>query len=348
MRILKEDATKGEITVRPDTVDDLWHLSHVVRPADVAIAITWRTPEEAAKDKLRAAKVEKKPMLLAVRVEQIELHAATNRLRLLGVIVEGPQEHGAHHTINVEPLTEVTIRKERWSGQERQRLAEAVEASRRPVATFLAIDDDEAVVAVLRQMGVQKVAEVRGRVAGKRYEARVQSARDDFFGEILEALKGQRSDGPLIVLGPGFWKEQFLDWARTKEPGAVRAAVIEPTAHAGMPGVTEAIRRGVVDRVEADRRAATEIRAVEDVLEAIAKDDPVTYGEEHVRRAIELGAVSRLLVTDERVRTGGDALLDRARAMGAETLVVTSASEVGRKLESLGGYAALLRYRPAV
>lgn len=344
MRILKEDAARGEIVVRPDTVDDLWHLSHIVVPGDVAVAVTWRTPEEAAKDKIRASKIEKRPMLLGVRVEQVELHAASNRLRLLGVIVEGEQEIGAHHTINVEPRIEVTIRKAAWGREARRRLTEAIEAGKKPVATFLAVDDDEATVAVLRQMGLHRAAEVHGRSTGKRYEAKLREAREDYFAEILEAVRQQRTEGPLVVLGPGFWKDQFLDWARGKDAEAVRGAVVENTAHAGMNGVNEAIRRGVVDRIEAETRAADEIRAIEDLLEAIATGGHATYGEAHVERAVAMGAVARLLVTDSKMRKGAERILEAARGMGAEGFVVASETEAGHKLDSLGGIAAMLRY----
>lgn len=347
MRILSEDARTGEIKVRPDTVDDLWHLAHVVEPGDVVSALTWRTPEEATKDKTRPGKVEKRAMTLGVRVEQVEFHPFSNRLRLLGVIVEGPQELGAHHTINVEPRLELTIRKAAWGAPDRARLAEAVEASKRPVATFVAIDDDEATIAILRQMGLVKAAEVAAHVSGKRFESKVKEAREEFFAETLLAVREQRTEGPLVVLGPGFWKDQFLEYAKAKDAAAVAGAVLEPTAHAGMAGVTEAIRRGAVDRVQAESRAAEEMKAVEALLEAIATDGPATYGEEHVRRALEMGAVARLLVADDKVRAGGAALLDLARATGAATLVVGTGHDAGRKLASLGGFAALLRYRLA-
>ncbi|MHB8584444.1 MAG: mRNA surveillance protein pelota [Thermoplasmatota archaeon] len=345
LKVLGEDPTTGEVRLRPDTVDDLWHLSHVIAPGDVVVARTWRAPEEATKDKLRAGKVEKQAMTFAIRVEQVELQAENQRLRLLGVIIEGPQEHGAHHTLNIEPRGEVGLRKERWSDSDRARIEDAIASSKRPILTILAIESDEATIAAVRPMGLAKVAEIFGHVSGKRYGTDPKVAKEEFYAETLEAVMRHVGEGPLLVVGPGFWKDEFVEFGRNHESSFPAAVRVEPTGQAGMTGVTEAIRRGAVDRFEGERRAADEIRLVEEFLEALGRDDPATYGEAQVEAALDAGAVSLLLVADDRVRGSGERLLEKARRVRAEAFVVNAKSESGRKLVALGGFAALLRYR---
>lgn len=345
LKILEQNASEGWLKLRAESLDDLWHLSHVVDKGDVVVGTAYREPEEA-----RAAsekgKVAKRPMTLGVRVEEVEFHESTNRLRILGPIVEGAQDVGMYHTLNVEPFSEIGIRKGAWRDHHLARVKEAVEAAKRPQVVFLAIEDNEAVVAALRQYGVTRIAEVFGHASGKQY-APSKGAEEDFFEEVLMALRDYRPENaPLIVLGPGFAKERFVKFAREKQRAEAKGAVIEPTGQAGMTGVHEAIRRGVVDRVQEGARVSLETRLVEELLVGIATDGPVAFGRKECEALLDLGAVETLLVTDDVLREG-DALLERAKGTGATAHVISTRHEAGHKLKNLGGVGALLRYKPA-
>jgi len=101
VKILKKDEKTGTIRLRVETDDDLWHLYNIVREGDVVHALTERR-EETASDKIRSERGEKKKMILGIQVEKVEFHEFSDRLRILGVIVEGPQDLGSHHTLNIE------------------------------------------------------------------------------------------------------------------------------------------------------------------------------------------------------------------------------------------------------
>jgi protein pelota len=346
MQILHQDREAGEIELRPDSLDDLWHLHHIVEPGDHAEAFTHRTRSQDD-DKIRAESAEKEGMVLTVEVEDIEFHEFSNRLRLRGPIVDGPRDLGEYHTLNVEEHDELTITKpDGWRDVHLDRLQQAVDASERPRVTFLAMDDDEAAVAVLRQYGVDEVGTIEGPKGGKQYEDAGTGSKTGYWGDIAEVLERVRPEGaPLVVVGPGFAKGNFLDWARENHPGAVEGAITEDTGQAGMTGVQEAMKRGLADRVAKEARVAKETKLVEDLLSAVSGDEPATYGADHVDRALELGAVETLIVTDERVRKGpGEEELERAEQKGAECHVISTGHEAGAKLEAVGGVGALLRY----
>ncbi|HPP44180.1 MAG TPA: mRNA surveillance protein pelota, partial [Methanomassiliicoccaceae archaeon] len=78
-----------------ETLDDLWHLYNIIDEGDMIISVTYRR-EEAKSDKIRAERAEKKRMVLGVRAEKIEFHETESRLRILGVIEEGPQDIGSY------------------------------------------------------------------------------------------------------------------------------------------------------------------------------------------------------------------------------------------------------------
>jgi protein pelota len=72
----------------------------------------------------------------------------------------------------------------------------------------------------------------------------------------------------------------------------------------------------------------------------------VAYGPEEIRKAIEYGAVEKLLVLDETLRKGEKAerVMSEAEKKGAEITIFEAENEPGQKLKSFGGLAAILRF----
>ncbi|HZD43591.1 MAG TPA: mRNA surveillance protein Pelota, partial [Methanomicrobiales archaeon] len=90
----------GEIRLFPETLDDLWHLGHLIGPGDLVFATTFRSVE-AATDKLRPEKSEKRPVRLGLRVERVAFQIYGGRLRVAGIIEHGV-DTGSYHTLNIE------------------------------------------------------------------------------------------------------------------------------------------------------------------------------------------------------------------------------------------------------
>ena len=115
-----------------------------------------------------------------------------------------------------------------------------------------------------------------------------------------------------------------------------------------MTGIQELMKRGLGAEVLKGSRVAEETELVEALLERVGTDGLATYGPKEVRQAVEAGAVEHLLVLDSLVREKDVESLMRAveDARGRVT-IVSELHEGGRKLEALGGMAALLRFRPS-
>lgn len=344
MRLLGQDKRLRSMTLRPDTLDDLWHLYNLILPGDRVTAATQRTVTVDRGIDAGEEKARKKTVTLTVLVERVEFHDFANRLRVLGTIV-GTDEQGRYHTLNIEPLEEVTVAKPLdWKDHQVARVQEAVRAAERPLVVFVSIEDGEATLAVLRQFGLQEVGVVAGPGSGKRTGK--EEDRGPWFGEIALGLRQHvRDTGSVLVVGPGFTKDQFVAWLKEKQPDLAKRCLVDSTAHAGVVGIREAMKRGLVDRVDKEARVAIETRMVERVLEAVAADRPSAYGLGEVKRALDLGAASLLLVTDRLVREGGaEALLALAKGTQCEAHVVSTGHEAGKRLDLMGGAAALLRY----
>ncbi len=347
MRILKEDRRAGTIKLQLDTLDDLWTLRNLIQEGDLATAETTRTMEQQD-DLVRAGKAEKKHMVLGVRVQTVEFHDFADHLRVHGLIETGPQDHGKHHTLTLtdEPGTWIEIHKRGGLMQwHRDLVEEAVGATKRPQVILLAIDDSEAQFALLKSYGVQMLGSLPAGGQGKRFANK--GAKEAFYDEAIKSLAILRKDPttPLLVVGPGWWREEFIEHTRARAPELVKGALTDGTSQGGRAGVQEALRRGLVESVARDNRVAEETTKVEEVFTRIAKDGLVAYGPDEVMAAVTMGAAEEVLVSDDHVRAGThDKVLHQADATRCHVHVVATNHDAGARLAQMGGLAALLRF----
>lgn len=341
MRVLHRDPRTGEIKLRVENADDLWHLSNLVQPGDLVRASTYRR-EESKTDKIRPEKAEKVRVTLSLRVEKTEFQAFSDRLRISGVIVDAPQDLGRHHTLNVSVDDVLSIIKE-WKRHELRRIDEAVAATQKPLVTFLSLDDEEALVAQLRQYGVQELATIHAAGHGKMFVT--GDTATAYFEDIIGKLRTTSLGEALVLVGPGFTREAFLAFLQSHDPGLAAKVHSQGASQAGMRGIQEALRSGMGSKLFADSRVALETQLVEKVLEAIATNRPCAYGRKEVAEAITAGAVETLLVSDAMVRDLGiERLLHDVEGARGTVVLVSPHHEAGAKLEGLGGIAALLRF----
>ncbi len=327
----------GEIRLFPETLDDIWHLSHLVGPGDLVFATTFRSVE-AATDKLRPEKVEKRPVRLGIRVEKVEFHQHTNRLRIAGVIESGV-DVTAHHTLNVEPGFEISVVK-RWRSFDCERVRRAVDASAYGVVHVVSVEEGEAQIYRLRQFGPEWVTTV---AAGSSKGAET-GTRSALFDKTLEALAAVT--GPLVVAGPGVVKDDFANYVKASASDLAGRMLVVETRRIGRGAVQEVIGQGILERLLGDLHLAREVRLMDEVLHRIATEGPVAYGIHEVRKAVGYGAAETVLISDTLLRDeAATGVVREAERVNASVVVLSTEFEPGERLSALGGAAALLRYR---
>lgn len=347
MKVVFKDLKNGEIKLKPENLDDIWHLYNILEKGDLVRAITFRTAGNEGNDKIRSKKMEKKRMKLGIRVEEVGFHEFSDRLRIHGVIEEGPQDLGCYHTINiaVDDMKAFSIIKEKWRHHHLARIEDAVKASKQPLLTFVSMDEDSAVIAILRQSGAQHIATVESHRCGKMYES--ENTEKEYFGEIISILKTIKSSfSALVTVGPGFSKENFVKYGKSKEPSLFKNSVLFGAGSGGMNGVYEAIKAGVVNKITRENRVTYETGLVEQLFEEIAKENLASYGEKEVYNALETGAVEILLISDTMIRSKkGEKLLDLAKRNNSKFVIINTMHDAGKKLDGIGGIGAILRFK---
>ena len=346
MKIVFRDLQHGELKLVPENLDDIWHLYNIIENGDLVRALTFRTDEQKD-DKIRSKKAEKKRMKLGVRVEEVKFHEFSDRLRIHGTIEEGPQDLGSFHTLNItaDKMDSLSIIKEKWLDYQLERLEEAVKQRNQAIITFVSLDEDTATIAILRQSGIQHFADIESKRSGKMYESK--DTQNDYFAEILSVIKTNKTPGSaIVIIGPGFTKDHFVKYGREKEPDLFSNFHLAGTGQSGMTGIQEAIKLGLVKQITKENRVCLETNYIEKLFEEIKKDGLASYGKDEVKNAIINGAVERLLITDNLIRTKeGEEIIRLAKKNNSNFTIINTMHEAGKKIEGIGGIGAILRFK---
>lgn len=170
---------------------------------------------------------------------------------------------------------------------------------------------------------------------------------------------------PLLLASPGFTATTFQSYIKTQAvqrgdktlSSLVPKIIVAHAASAHLHSLAEVLASPAVTAKLADTRFARETALMDRFYALLRADDGrAWYGPREVERAVDRGAVGRgggvLLISDALfraqnvgVRRRWVRLVDRVREVeGGEVRVLSSMHESGRRLEGLGGVAAILTF----
>jgi protein pelota len=341
---MERDDSRSTFKVRVDSIDDLWYLDRAVIPGTRVAGYTFRKLE-AKDDQVRPDSQPRVRVYLRIEVESTEFHPFTDSLRIKGRVIEGPHDISGHHTFNVDPGTVLDLELVDEHPEIVAVLEEAQESSTRARAIAVSLDDETATVFRLRDYGIEDIGTIRTGSGGKRYLS--GSRWDAYYDDICDLLMSSLTDETqLLIVGPGFFKEVLskkLREERSIDSGRIH---VVPSSSGGLSGIKEALSgsAGLSGMIE-ELRFARESELLNNLMAGIGKGQGSAYGEEEVKRALEMGAVETLLVTDEIFKKGsGRELITLAHRMGSGSMVVSSVHDQGSMFQKMGGIGAILRF----
>lgn len=350
MKIIYQNQKEEIIEVIPETLDDLWHLSHIVKNGDFITSKTTRRIQDTSGDKLRSDRGVKKTFTLEVQIESISFHMFTGKLRLTGSITQGPEDLiplGSHHTIEVKFNTPLKIKKEKWSKWDIQRLQQAVKASKKLSAIIVLIEENIVTFGLIRQFGIEYYGPVIGNISGKRVIDKNRNKEIiDFYQNIVKIIYKYKDIQSIVIAGPGFAKNDFLKFLQDNYNDLAKKSIIESTGSGGRVGIQEVLKKGTVEKLTTENRVAFEMKDINNLLKLLSKNSGlVVYGLSQTKNAINMGAVKKLLILDIYMKDDNiEKLMDLTENMGGEVTIISNEHEGGKQLEALGGMAAILRY----
>ncbi|PLN76352.1 eRF1 domain 1-domain-containing protein [Aspergillus taichungensis] len=169
---------------------------------------------------------------------------------------------------------------------------------------------------------------------------------------------------PILLASPGFvaagFQKHIQSAAATTTPALKRlvpSLVVVHSASGYLHSLTEVLQSPAVKSILADTKYARETKLMDQFQEQLRKEtNRATYGPREVESAVDQGAVGRgggVLIVSNRLFRSQDvaerkrwvSLVDRVRDIeGGEVRVLSSDHESGRRLDSLGGVAALCTF----
>ncbi|MFB6145750.1 MAG: mRNA surveillance protein pelota [Candidatus Nanohaloarchaea archaeon] len=328
MKLLNTDRNEGYAKIRIENTDDLWHLKDFIEPGNKVRALTQRTKLDGR---------EKKTVTLTLEVEKTSYEE--DRLRVTGEITQGHEDiELGYHTFNLDEESEFEIWKD-FTDEDWKRL-EKIEEKRSYKVLFCLVEKGSADFFVVEESGIKDLSKVENSIPGKMYED--QESGESFYKEVETVLErsGEGMDN-IIICGPGMQKNKVYNQLNDD---IQKKVLLQDTSVTGKTGLHEAIKRGALKKVVESARIGEETQEVERFLEELEKDGDVSYGEPVIELA-EMGAVERLLITQEKNRENPE-IKKKVEQQGGETRIVHTDHEAGQRLDQFGGIAAFLRYSP--
>ncbi len=346
MQLITSDFKKGLVKLKVNDKDDLWYLSHLIDQGDI---IRGKATRKIKIGEGENAKSVKKTLTLSIEAETIELTETS--VRVNGKVTEGTEEvpKDSYQSITLEEASEFTIEKLQWLSYQKQKLQEACE--KKYDYLLCLFDREEVLFALTKKFGYEILAALKGEVQKK---AKAVEIKKDFQEEIIKALEtyAQRYNPSAIILAsPAFYKEDL--YKKIAASDFKKKIVLATCSDISERSLDEVMRRPELAETLKHSRARQEQILIEELLKEINKNDKAAYGWKEVQEAINSGSVLKLLLTEDFIhkkRIAGDFAeieqgMKTVDSLQGEIHIISSESDAGKKLNGLGGIAAILRYK---
>lgn len=330
MKILAKNLRHNRMKLMVETLEDLWHLEHIIEVGDI---ITSRTLRKTVVKKGGTFEYgEKKPMVLTIKSEKIEFQKDSGLLRITGPIVSGPDDIRKHsyHSIQVDLNSVLTIEKH-WKSYHLERIEKA--RFRKPLLFVCVLDREEADFAVVSETGIEMKASITN------YD---RENMEKYYKEIISYLKKQET-GKFVLAGPGFERENLSKFIERNEKDLAGKIMVEHSSSIGINGVQEVMKKSA-NRVLKETRIGKESEYVSEILKRIKTEGLIVYGKKETEKAVTLGAVETLFISQEKIRDFEKVMETQERMRGG-VVIIGSDHELGEQFLHLGGIAGFLRFK---
>lgn len=366
-----EKDSSGYTTVVPQDKEDLWLLYNLIQKNDEVKIQTFRniskkTGNSAAggKDK---GKQERKLLTLKIMIEDVEYNPSDELMRLRGKTTE-PNEFvpvQSYHTGEVQLNKPVSIYKSDWD-----------EINYNIVVQACAIESKAEIGAVVFEEGIAHLCLITDNmtVMKSKIEKSIPKKRrgdntnhekglNKFYEMIITTMLRNFDIEKLkviILTSPGFLASSLLEQInafaqKNDDKNLFKNKFKFLVAHSStgyLQGLQECLQDPSVQRQLSDTKFTKEVKVFEEFEKSLNDDnDKAWYGVEECEKAIDLGAVKYLLITDSLFRNDDIQtrkffidLTDRVKQTNGEVLIFSTLHESGKQLEALTGIAVLLNY----
>ena len=347
MICLKKDFKHGVVSLKLSLADDVWYLSHIISPGDTIRMKSERKIKLG--DNNSNTKVIRKIVVLTLSIISVDLTESMDQLRVKGTVLSGPEDvpHGSHHTFSIGLDDSFTLTKSSWPSYVRSKLDDAVKNTAQAVLLVL-FDNGQALFSLLRQVGIEHLAELKGNGAKKQYS---NTDGSDFYADIAAQITTYNKQYALtgvVAASPAFWK-QYLE-KKLADDVKKKVSFVETTVIARAQ-VSRLLARPELKSLLAHQRLQGEQSFIDALLAHLSKDE-VAYGFDDVKNAASMGALKSLGLTEsflkksraEEFYPAVDEVLKSVDASDGHIVFIHD-EQLAKTLNGLGGIGGSLRWK---
>ena len=222
---------------------------------------------------------------------------------------------------------------------------------------LVVMDRRDANIALLKGKAIIHLLKTHSQVPGKmkaggqsahRFEQNRELALKDHIKKVADYIKEQflmrENLKGIIVGGPGSTKYELVEGDFLTGDIQKKIIGIKDLSYTGEFGIQELVDRS--DDILAKEELVDEKKVMNEFLEKLGKDpDLVSYGECEVKKALEMGAVQTLLLSEQLDDQKIDEFENIAKQYSTEVKLISTETREGVQLRDIGKIGAILRYK---
>lgn len=343
--------TKNSAEIVPETIEDILLIRLYVRKGDLVSTKTIRTIK-IEKAFSRHVEKDRKSVVITIKVEEVSFEKSFEVLRITGEIQGSLDENvpqGSRHSVEVLPGTRFLLIK--CEGQINFNLLE--ENIKQDEFVIVSIDSLMAGIGRVKGSRVEYVVEVQSNYQGKLYETK-REQDSVFFDKILDVISPFfKNIQKLIVTGPGPLKSTFKNYVELSHTlDKLQIVLLEGVDTSGFDGIRMALNSEGFSKVLQDNFFSKAKNVMAKVLSSLYKGEGLTsVSLEEIEYMCSNGATDSLLISmsylskspvDEEKLVQ---IFTNLMGYKGSLYFLDSNTNVGIQLESIGGVAALFRYK---
>jgi peptide chain release factor subunit 1 len=221
---------------------------------------------------------------------------------------------------------------------------------------MVVMDRRDATIAFLKGKTIIPLVKTHSEVPGKtraggqssqRFERLRDGAKKSHYKKVADYMKdqflGKKELKGIIVGGPSVTTNEFVNGDYLTGDVKKKIIAVKDLSYTGDFGLQELLDKS------SDVLAAEEVAAEKEIMQRFLnllakKPGIVTYGENEVNKALEMGAVEVLLLSEELGEEKISDLEKKAEKKNTEVRIISTETREGVQLRDLSKIAAILRY----
>lgn len=335
---------KNSIFVIPEELDDLLVLRRVIKKNDlVASETTWSLKKSG--EYIRPNKKERVKIKILLQADKVYLVGAFNRLQISGKIIETNNDsisHGSHHSIYVEINKSIKIIKE-WAVAEKN----LVSSNMATGFLLLSVERGNYCIGIVKGTHLQIYPETSFGSTGKQYKTdfNMEKFLDQIKKSIMLLLENSKN---VIVFGPGNTKNRVGDYLNRKIKN-IDIRIADGVESGGEDGIYVFVKSKIIKNVMRDSKLAKVADIINEImLLAGRKSNKFSMGFKQTNLANKYHAVESVVFSYKIIEEENEEkvinFLNEVENSGAKIYGVDSTTDLGLRVNSMGGIVALLRF----